>query len=219
MKQLGITLCFWLSVFTLQAQDSLFKPIRIPDIQLSDTVFPGYELPPVNIKGYKEPIDLSLSSRDRAYLRKVYPYALRIGHLVDQIEIQMAQINRNNKRKQYIKDMEKMLKEQFTDDVKDLTRIQGQMLTKLVYRETGQTIYDLVKQYKSGFSAGWWNLLGKLYDQDLKLKYDPAGADKEIEQYVQYLDFIYQRNGLKENIQNEQFTPPIQGKRRKGKRN
>jgi hypothetical protein len=218
MKLLFLLLISWWCSQQSHAQDTLYKPIRIPDIQLSDTVFPGYELPPVNIKGYKEPLNLSLSSRDRAYLRKVYPYALRISHLVEQIEIQVAEINRNAKRKQYIKDMETMLKDQFTEDVKNLTRIQGQMLTKLVHRETGQTIYDLVRKYKNGFSAGWWNLLGKFYDQDLKMKYDPSGIDSEIEQYVQYLDFIYQRNGLKENIENEQFTPPIQSKKRTRKR-
>ena len=76
----------------------------------------------------------------------------------------------------------------------------------------------MIKKYKSGFSAGVWNLFGKFYDQDLKLNYQPLSRDKEIEQYVQYLDFIYQRNGLKENIQNEQFTPPIQGQKRKRER-
>ena len=198
----------------VMAQDS-FPAIILPEIKSGDTIFPGYILEPVTVTSWKEPADIGLSSRDKAYLRKVYPYALRISHLVDHIERELSLIKKNKNRKSYVKDMEKLLKDEFTDDVKGLTRIQGQMLTKLVYRETNKTIYDHIRKYKSGFSAGWWNLLGKLYDQDLKLKYDPEGEDKEIERYVRYLDQIYQRNGLKENINNEQFTLPVQGKKRK----
>jgi len=210
-----------LAAFTgarLQAQDTTFKPITIPDIKLTDTIFEGYTLQPTIVYSWKTPKDVTLSSRDQAYLRKVYPYALRIGHLVDQIEREMATMSKNKQKKRYVSEMEKMLKDQFTDDVKDLTRIQGQMLTKLIHRETNRTVYELIKGYKSGFSAGWWNLLGKFYDQDLKMEYDPNGADAQMEKYVRYLDLIYQRNGLKESIKNEQFVPPVQDKKRKRKR-
>ena len=114
------------------AQDTLYPSINVPDIRLSDTILPGYDLPPVVVFGLKEPENTGLTTRDRAYLRKVYPYALRIGHLVEQIEKQMANIDKSRKRKKYINEMENLLKAQFTDDVKDLTRIQGQMLSKLV---------------------------------------------------------------------------------------
>ncbi len=209
----------WMMTVQIYAQDTTFKPITIPDIKLTDTIFMGYTLEPVEINAIAPPKNLGLSSRDKMYLRKVYPYALRISHIVDQIEKELAAIDKNRKRKKYIGEMENLLKKQFTDDVKDLTRIQGQMLTKLVYRETNKTVYELIKGYKNGFSAGWWNLLGKFYDQDLKMKYDPNGVDKEIEKYVQYLDKVYQRDGIKEEIQNEQFTPPVQDKKRKRKGN
>jgi hypothetical protein len=217
LPKIYLLLISWLLLTPLKAQDS-FPAIILPEIKAGDTIFPGKILEPVTVTGWKEPQGLSLSSRDKAYLRKVYPYALRIGHLVETIEGELAAMKKNKNRKQYIRDMEKMLKEEFTDDVKDLTRIQGQMLTKLVCRETNATVYELIKRYKSGFSAGWWNLMGKFYDQDLKLRYEPEGVDKDIERYVLYLDNIYQRNGLKENIQNEQFTPSIQGKKRTRKR-
>lgn len=208
----------WISV-QVQAQDSTFKPITIPDIRLTDTIFIGYTLEPVDILRIAPPKNLGLSSRDKMYLRKVYPYALRISHLVEQIERELAAIDKNRKRKKYIGEMEDMLKDQFTDDVKDLTRIQGQMLTKLIYRETNKTVFELIKGYKNGLSAGWWNMLGKFYNQNLKMKYEPQGVDAEIEKYIQYLDKVYQRDGVKEEIQNEQFTPPVQDKKRKRKRN
>lgn len=205
----------WLISWHAYAQDTTFKPIVIPDILLKDTIFLGYTLDPLEVDWILPPKDNRLSTRDKRYLTKVYPYALRISHLVDQIERELAEIDKNRKRKKYINEMENMLKDQFTDDVKDLTRIQGQMLTKLVYRETNKTVFELIKGYKSGFSAGFWNILGKFYNQDLKMKYDPQGEDEAIEQYIQYLDKIYQRDGLKEEIKNEQFTPPVQDKKRK----
>jgi hypothetical protein len=196
-------------------QDTSFHSINIPNIELTDTIFMGYTLEPVDVYSIPFPKNLGLTSRDKLYLKKVYPYALRISHIVDQLDRELDMIDKNRKKKKYIKEMEDLLKKQFTDDVKDLTRIQGQMLTKLIYRETNRTAFELIKNYKSGFSAGLWNMLGKFYNQDLKRKYDPQGEDLEIEKYVQYLDMVYQRDGIKEDIINEKFTPPVQDKKRK----
>ena len=204
-------------VFNLKTygQDTSFHSINIPNIELTDTIFMGYTLEPVDIYSIPFPKNLGLTSRDKLYLKKVYPYALRISHIVDQLDRELDMIDKNRKKKKYIKEMEDLLKKQFTDDVKDLTRIQGQMLTKLIYRETNRTAFELIKNYKSGFSAGLWNMLGKFYNQDLKRKYDPQGEELEIEKYVQYLDMVYQRDGIKEDIINEKFTPPVQDKKRK----
>ena len=216
---LFVILCSYAGLLSAQQKDTTFKPIVVPDIKLSDTIFPGYTLEPVDIFAFPLPRVEGLSKRDKIYLKKVYPYALRIAHLVNHIDLELNLIDRKRKKKKYVNEMEDMLKAQFRDDVKDLTRIQGQMLTKLVYRETNKTVYDLIKGYKNSFSAGWWNFLGKFYNQDLKMKYEPEGRDALIEQYVQYLDKIYQRDGLKDTIQNEKFDLPIQNKKRSRRRN
>ena len=200
-------------------QDSSFPSINIPNIELTDTIFMGYTLEPIDVYAIPVPKNLGLSSRDKLYLKKVYPYALRVSHLVDQLDRELGSLDKNRKKKKYINEMESMLKKQFTDDVKDLTRIQGQMLTKLIYRETNRTTFDLIKGYKNGLSAGFWNFLGKFYNQDLKNEYDPEGEDLEMERFVRYLDMIYQRDGIKEEIKNEEFTPPVQDKKRKRRRN
>ncbi len=197
------------------AMDDEYGNITVPDIQLKDTVFMGYTLEPTEVYAIVPPKNLGLTERDKIYLRKVYPYALRIAHLTEQIDRELASLNKNRKKKNYIKEMKAMLKNRFTADVKDLTRIQGQMLTKLVYRETGETAYDLIKGYRGGFVAGWWNMLGKLYAQDLKMEYNPDGEDCEMERYVRYLDQIYNRDGVKEDIQKEEFLTPSQMKKKK----
>jgi hypothetical protein len=193
--------------------------IVLPAITIDkDTIAKEYVLEPVNI--YARPKSaINLSTRDQGYLKKVYPYALRVARIVTIIDQHTEELKKNKQKKNYLKDMENMLKDEFTDDLKNLTRIQGQMLTKLIYRETHKTVFDIVKTYKGGFSAGWWNLMGKFYNQDLKMEYDPFDRDKDIEVYIQYLDDLYLRNGLKEAINHEQYNISIQSKKRKGKGN
>ncbi len=213
----------WVSIFYSEHNIAQTTPptenIVLPAITIDkDTIAREYVLEPVNI--YARPKEtINLSSRDQNYLKKIYPYALRVSRIVYIIEQHTEELKKNKQKKNYLKDMEKMLKDEFTDDLKNLTRIQGQMLTKLIYRETDRTVYDLVKKYKGGFSAGWWNLMGKFYDQDLKMEYDPFDEDKDIEVYIQYLDDLYLHNGLKEAINHEQYNLSIQDKKRKGKRN
>lgn len=213
MKKI-LFLLSWLLSVSAYADNGEYETITIPNIQLKDTVFEGYVLEATDIIAIVPPKNLGLTARDKMYLRKVYPYALRVSHLVNQIDKELNSLDKNRKRRKYIKEMRKMLKDRFTDDVKDLTRIQGQMLTKLIHRETGQTAFDLIKNYRSGIAAGWWNMLGKFYVQNLKMEYDPTGEDLEMERYVQYLDRIYNRDGVKDTIRQEKFLPPSQIKKR-----
>jgi hypothetical protein len=214
MKILKFILVF-ITTSNILGQDKN-ESIKFPAITLDeDTIFKEYTLEPVNI--YARPKEaITLSTRDQAYLKKVYPYALRVARIVKILDNHLADLDKNRQKSKYLNEMESLLKKEFSDDLKNLTRIQGQMLTKLVYRETNRTIYQLLKDYKSGFSAGWWNMLGKIYDQDLKMEYEPYGKDHDIEVYVQYLDDLYLKNGLKETINNEKYSTPIQGKKRKG---
>jgi len=208
-----LTMLWYVHSYGQNTNDNLVLPAITID---KDTIAREYILEPVNI--YARPKEeINLSSRDQGYLKKVYPYALRVSRIVSIIDQHSEELKRNKQKKNYLKDMEKMLKDEFTDDLKNLTRIQGQMLTKLIYRETGTTVYELLKKYKGGFSAGWWNLMGKIYDQDLKMEYAPFEKDKDIEVYIQYLDDLYLHNGLKEAINHEQYNLSIQNKKRKGK--
>jgi len=96
----------------------------------------------------------------------------------------------------------------FEETLKNLTRTQGQYLILLINRETGQTVYDLLKEYRSNWKAFWWNFAGKFFQLDMKAKYDPAGEHKQIENYIQRLQYIYHQDGTNYIIQTEQFTTP-----------
>jgi hypothetical protein len=92
-----------------------------------------------------------------------------------------------HERKKFLKRKEKDLDEQFEKPLKNLTVDQGKILVKLIARETGHSCYDLVEQFKSPFSAFYWNGLGKLFGYNLKPDYDPQ-QDRDLEIIVRSLE-------------------------------
>lgn len=93
-----------------------------------------------------------------------------------------------NQRERYIKNFEKELFRQFEKPLRNLTISQGRLLLKLVDREVGQSSYYLIKSYKGGFTAFFWQGIAKLFGSDLKEPYDKFGKDRAIEELV----MIYQ---------------------------
>ncbi len=116
---------------------------------------------------------------------KVYPYALVGRKMMAQVDSTIAAdgLDRRN-RDRYIKNVEKELFSMFEKDIRKTTISQGFLLTRLVDRECGMTVYDIIYNYEGGFSAGFWNLVGKVFSQDLKSHYDPEGADAKTEELI-----------------------------------
>ncbi len=67
-----------------------------------------------------------------------------------------------------------------------MTRFEGRILLKLIDRETDHTAFMIIKEFRSGFTAGFWQLVAKIFGNDLKLSYDPDGEDAVLEQIVLY---------------------------------
>ena len=113
--------------------------------------------------------------------------------------IEADHLDKRNRDK-YIKNVEKELFKLFEEDIRHTTISQGFLLTRLVDRECGMTVYDIIYNYEGGFSAGFWNLVGKIFDQDLKAHYDPEGKDAPTEELVkiwesgetEWANFYYQ---------------------------
>lgn len=120
---------------------------------------------------------------------KVYPYALVGRKMMAQVDSTMAaDVSKRSQRTRYINDVEKELLRLFEKDIRNMTISQGLVLMRLVDRECGMTAYNIVKTYESGFAANFWQLVAKIFSQDLKTKYDPTGKDKKIEELVQIWD-------------------------------
>jgi len=120
-------------------------------------------------------------------VRVVYPYAKLTADKLTQINATMAKLKTQKEKKKYFKLVEKYLNEEFEPKLKKLSRKQGQILVKLINRQTGKTTFDLIKDYKSGWKAFWSNNTAKLFNIDLKKTYDPMEVPEDyyIETYLQ----------------------------------
>lgn len=119
-------------------------------------------------------------------VRVVYPYAKLTAEKLVNINATMDKLKTNKEKKKYFKLVEKYLNEEFEPKLKKLSQKQGQILVKLIDRQTGQSTYDLIKNYKSGWKAFWSNNTAKVFNIDLKKKYNPMEVPEDyyIETYL-----------------------------------
>jgi len=116
--------------------------------------------------------------QNRVY--KVYPYAKLASERLTILNKTMASLKTNREKKKYFKIVEDYMTNEFEARLKKLSRKQGQILSKLIYRQTGRTTFDLIKDLKSGFKAFMYNNVGKLYDIDIKTKYAPYDVNEDF---------------------------------------
>ncbi|NJK94878.1 MAG: DUF4294 domain-containing protein, partial [Bacteroidales bacterium] len=86
-------------------------------------------------------------------LKKVHPYAKMAKQKLDEMNAHFLTLKSERERKQYAKQVEDEIRAQFEEQLKGLTITQGKLLIKLIYRETGNTSYELVKELRGGISA------------------------------------------------------------------
>jgi hypothetical protein len=114
-----------------------------------------------------------------------YPYAMKAGAVMNDINAKLAGVTKKSARKDYIKSREKELKKEFTDPLTNLSVYQGKVLMKLINRETGNNCYEIIKEYKGGFMARFYQTVAFFFSSNLKQPYDAKGEDQEIERIVQ----------------------------------
>jgi hypothetical protein len=110
-----------------------------------------------------------------------YPYAMRSGLILNEMNTALAGITEKSARKDYIKSREKELKKEFTDPLTNLSIYQGKVLMKLINRQTGNNCYDIIKEYKGGLTARLYQTVAFFFSSNLKQPYDGGGDDHEIE--------------------------------------
>jgi hypothetical protein len=117
-------------------------------------------------------------------VKKVYPYAKLAGAKLKEYKTILKAFPTEKERKIFIKRAEKELEAEFGDEIKGLTFSQGKILIKLIYRETGNSTFDIIKDLRGSFSAFIWQTLARIFGYNLKTMYDPGGNDQPIEQIV-----------------------------------
>ena len=96
----------------------------------------------------------------------------------------LAKLAKRKDQKEYTRAIEEALKEEISPMLWKMTRYEGKILLKLIDRETNHTVFGIIKDFRSGFTAGFYQMLAKLFGNNLKLEYDPEGEDEMLEYIV-----------------------------------
>ena len=110
---------------------------------------------------------------------KVYPFAKTAAERLVVMDRHLSQLRTEKEKKRYIKLVEKYIEDEFEKPLKKLSRKQGQILVKLIHRQTNETTFDLIRHYKNGWKAFWFDKTAKVFDIDLKKTYDPWNVNED----------------------------------------
>ena len=116
----------------------------------------------------------------RYRVKRVYPYAKLAADKLYRIEKVLDSLPNNRQRKKYTKRVQEDAEARFTEELKKLSRSQGRILIKLIYRQTGESAYNLVKNLRSGWRAFWYNNTAWFYDLSLKSTYNPEKVEEDF---------------------------------------
>jgi len=128
--------------------------------------------------------------RYRRYAAKVYPYATQGIRIFKEMEA-VTQNMSKRKRKKHVRRLQREMKKEFKTPLKELSRTQGKILVKMIEKELDRPFYDLVKDLRGGFTAKYWNELGKLYGYKLKEGYT-EGEDPILDIVLNDYDLSYE---------------------------
>ncbi len=121
-------------------------------------------------------------------IKKVYPYALMVRKRLARVDSDLRDIKGEKKRRDYIKKVEKDVFGEYEGDMRQLTITQGRLLIKLIDRETQNTSYVLIRDYRGKIPALFWQGIARIFGTNLKDVYDPFGEDALIELIINEID-------------------------------
>ena len=180
MRFLCFFLIFFLQFITVFSQDENSTYFKIEgdsvfkkEIDLKEVVV--YK--PVIFADNQERLDYFVLKRK---VLKVYPYAKMASERLAKLNDRLDKIKSKRKKKKYTKILEKFLQEELTAELRKLTRTEGQILVKLIYRETGITAFSLVRELRNGFRAFTYNTIAKVFKISLKEEYDPLNVREDL---------------------------------------
>lgn len=193
MKVFAAILLFFIVIVSGEAQSdsatvdtAAGRSYLIQNVERDGVTLPEIAIKEVTVVGRPKK-EAARKSEYRKYerliynIRKVYPYALTVRQKLDEVNVKMGELESDKLRREYIKQFEKDVFSEFEDDIRDMTITQGRLLIKLIDRETQNTSYNLIREYRGGFTAAFWQGIARIFGTNLKEEYDPFGADALIE--------------------------------------
>lgn len=128
-------------------------------------------------------------------VHKAYPFAILTATTLNEIDKNLKTIKSKKKRKKYIRKAQKLLNEEFKGKLKKLTKTEGKILIRLIHRQTGMTTFSLIKKYRSGWKAFWYDSSAKLFRLSLKKEYHPENREVDF-----LIEDILQRAFIRESL-------------------
>jgi len=163
--------------FTISGQDKLIiAEFTIVD---GDTLYIS-KVPEVEVLAFKNNIERRRYYILKRRVLKVYPYALAAKEKLMSIQKVLDSIPKRRQKKKHTKEIVKWVKQEYADSLKNLTMSEGKILVKLIYRETKTSSYEIVKSYRGGFNAFFWQTMAKFWDNNLKTEYDPLNIREDM---------------------------------------
>lgn len=143
-----------------------------------------------------------LITRRRVY--KVYPFATLAAERLTVVDDLLESLPNKRSRRVYLRRAQKYMQEEFTDTLKTFTRSEGRILFKLIHRQTGYTTFELIKEYRSGWNAFWFNTAASVYDLTMKQTYEPYTEKEDF-----YIEDILQNAFRNERLEEQDPAIPI----------
>ncbi|HVW98043.1 MAG TPA: DUF4294 domain-containing protein [Mucilaginibacter sp.] len=204
MKFIGFLLLFCCFMGAASAQTQPAAPLVLgknDTIRTYLTVDSGKMIPWIvlnevkisDIRIFKSQADLNNYRRLRYNVLKVLPYARFAGQRYRQLQRDLALTGDRHKQKELINSCETEIKGLFNKEIKNLTISQGEVLIKLIDRETGYTSFAMVRELKGGFKAFLLQSAARIFGHDLKETYDPE-EQKDIEAILNQAGYVSSNN-------------------------
>lgn len=201
-NKLKITFLLALLIFvslkanTVQAQAPNYDTLKVYAFVVDGDTIPGGRLLDVNVRTkmlakWRKYWTEWTRLRNAVYV--TYPYARAAGKIMNEVNGRLVNVTDKDARKEIIKSREKDLKKEFADKITNLSVYQGKVLMKLINRQTGNNCYNIIQEYKGGFSAGFWQTVAVLLGSNLKQGYLPNQdqRDHDIEIIVMDVERMY----------------------------
>ena len=181
------------------------------EIEKLDFLFPGDSIPTntfvLDEVTVFQPLKFKNDEEIRKYVilryrvKKVYPYAKLASERMNRIDSRVDSIRSKRKKRLYLKKLEKFVYDEFSDELRKLSRSQGRILVKLLNRQTGLTAHKIVSEYRNKFRALIYNTAASFYSISLKDKYEP------FEDYEDYLiEDILQRSFSDGSLEKQDYA-------------
>ncbi|PYE80308.1 uncharacterized protein DUF4294 [Winogradskyella epiphytica] len=184
MKHLTYIVLFFSMVCSAQ-----IDPVKQDSTEVHYMIIEGDSIPVTSIDLDEVLVLPNLNFKDReARIRylvlkrktlKVYPYAKLAAERLKQLQNRLDNLERKRDKKRYAKIIQNYIEDEFSAELKKLTKTEGQILVKLIHRQTGKTTFDLIRELRSGWRAFWFNNTASLFNISLKREFNPIEVQED----------------------------------------